>query len=284
MEACEVVRLLVNKAIVPAELKRAGNPSYGRVKALRILVYARLKGLDNDTRIVEHLKKHLFAAKTLGLSSVPDRTTVGRWWRRYLSILEETFHNIANMLQLIEPTKAVIVDSTPLVDLYDMEARWGHTGRGKFRGFKLHTAVNQLGLPLRALVTPGNRYDGPFLPKLIEDLEADFVLADAGYCSKQNIDAVKDMGAVPVIADNPRKKGKVRKIAPNEVLRKKRYVVEQFNGHIKANVLGECWVWPKGLVKKAAMVTAGLVCYDAEAIRSLVVGDESLKCIGKYWA
>lgn len=284
MEACEVVRLFVNKAIVPAELKRAGNPSYGRVKALRILVYARLKGLDNDTRIVEHLKKHLFAAKTLGLSSVPDRTTVGRWWRRYLSILEETFHNIANMLQLIEPTKAVIVDSTPLVDLYDMEARWGHTGRGKFRGFKLHTAVNQLGLPLRALVTPGNRYDGPFLPKLIEDLEADFVLADAGYCSKQNIDAVKDMGAVPVIADNPRKKGKVRKIAPNEVLRKKRYVVEQFNGHIKANVLGECWVWPKGLVKKAAMVTAGLICYDAEAIRSLVVGDESLKCIGKYWA
>ena len=284
MEACEVIRLFVNKAIVPAELKRAGNPSYGRVKALRILVYARLKGLDNDTRIVEHLKKHLFAAKTLGLSSVPDRTTVGRWWRRYLSILEETFHNIANMLQLIEPTKAVIVDSTPLVDLYDMEARWGHTGRGKFRGFKLHTAVNQLGLPLRALVTPGNRYDGPFLPKLIEDLEADFVLADAGYCSKQNIDAVKDMGAVPVIADNPRKKGKVRKIAPNEVLRKKRYVVEQFNGHIKANVLGECWVWPKGLVKKAAMVTAGLVCYDAEAIRSLVVGDESLKCIGKYWA
>lgn len=284
MEACEVVRLLVNKAIVPAELKRAGNPSYGRVKALRILVYARLKGLDNDTRIVEHLKKHLFAAKTLGLSSVPDRTTVGRWWRRYLSILEETFHNIANMLQLIEPTKAVIVDSTPLVDLYDIEARWGHTGRGKFRGFKLHTAVNQLGLPLRALVTPGNRYDGPFLPKLIEDLEADFVLADAGYCSKQNIDAVKDMGAVPVIADNPRKKGKVRKIAPNEVLRKKRYVVEQFNGHIKANVLGECWVWPKGLVKKAAMVTAGLICYDAEAIRSLVVGDESLKCIGKYWA
>lgn len=284
MEACEVVRLFANKAIVPAELKRAGNPSYGRVKALRILVYARLKGLDNDTRIVEHLKKHLFAAKTLGLSSVPDRTTVGRWWRRYLSILEETFHNIANMLQLIEPTKAVIVDSTPLVDLYDMEARWGHTGRGKFRGFKLHTAVNQLGLPLRALVTPGNRYDGPFLPKLIEDLEADFVLADAGYCSKQNIDAVKDMGAVPVIADNPRKKGKVRKIAPNEVLRKKRYVVEQFNGHIKANVLGECWVWPKGLVKKAAMVTAGLICYDAEAIRSLVVGDESLKCIGKYWA
>ena len=57
MEACDVVRLLVNKAIVSAEPKRRGNPGYGRVRALRVLVFARLKGLENDTRIVEHLKK-----------------------------------------------------------------------------------------------------------------------------------------------------------------------------------------------------------------------------------
>ncbi len=170
------------------------------------------------------------------------------------------------MLQLIEPTKAVIVDSTLLVDLYDMEARWGHTSRKKFRGFKLHAAINQLGLPLRALVTPGNCYDGPFLPKLIQDLEADYVLADAVYCSKQNIKAIRDMGALPVIAANPRKKGKSCKIKPSELLRKKFYIVEQFNGHVKGNVLGECWTWPRGLVKKAAMVTSGLISYSAEAI------------------
>jgi hypothetical protein len=64
MEACEVVRLFVNKAIVPAEAKRRGNPGYGRVKALRVLVYARLKGLGNDTRLVEHLRKHVFALNT----------------------------------------------------------------------------------------------------------------------------------------------------------------------------------------------------------------------------
>jgi hypothetical protein len=46
---------------------------------------------------------------------------------------------------------------------------------------------------LKAKVAPGNRYDSPFLPKLIEDLEADFVLADAGYDSKKNIRAVKDV-------------------------------------------------------------------------------------------
>ncbi len=283
MEACEVVRLFVNKAIVSAEPKRRGNPGYGRLRALRVLVYARLKGLENDTRIVEHLKKHSDAARTLGLCKVPDRTTVGRWWRRYLSLLEETFGKISSMLQLMSPTTFLIVDSTPLVDLYDMEAGWGHTSRGKFRGFKLHAAVNQLGLPLRAVVTPGNRYDSPFLPKLIEDLEADYVLADAGYDSKTNYRAVKDIDAEPVIASNPRR-GKRKKIKHAQLLKTRRYVVEQFNGHIKANVLKQCWIRPRGLVKKAAMVMAGLISFDAEAMKSLVLGEESLKHVSKYWA
>ena len=283
MEACEVVRLFVNKAIVSAEPKRPGNPGYGRLRALRVLVYARLKGLENDTRVVEHLKKHTQTARTLGLCKAPNRTTIGRWWRRYLSLLEQTFRKISDMLQLIAPTSILIVDSTPLVDLYDMEAGWGHTSRGKFRGFKLHAVVNQLGLPLRAIVTSGNRYDSPFLPGLIEDLEADYVLADAGYDSKANASAVKAIDAEPVIASNPRR-GKRKKIKYSRLLKSRRYVVEQFNGHIKANVLRECWVRPRGLVKKAAMVLAGLISYDAEAMKSLLLGEESLKTVSKYWA
>jgi transposase len=282
MEACEVVRLFVNKAIVPAEPKRRVNPGYGRVKALRVLVYARLKGLDNDTRVVEHLKKHLWAAKTLGLDTVPDRTTVGRWWRRFLDLLEETFIKIADMLQLAAPTTIAVVDSTPLEDLYDMEAEWGHTSLGKFRGFKLHAAVNQLGLPLRALVTPGNKYDGPFLPRLIEDLEADYVLADAGYDSKTNHRAVKAIDASPVIAPNPRR-GKRKKIKHVKLLKTKRYVVEQFNGHVKANVLKGCWIRPRGLVKKASMVTVGLISIDASAMKALIEGEIGLKAVSQYW-
>lgn len=282
MEACEVVRLFVNKAIVSAEPKRRGNPGYGRLRALRVLVYARLKGLENDTRIVEHLKKHKPVAKTLGLRTVPDRTTVGRWWRRYLSLLEETFAKMAGMLQLIAPATFLIVDSTPLVDLYDMEAGWGYTSRGKFRGFKLHVTVNQLGLPLRALVTPGNRYDSPFLPLLIEDLEAEYVLADAGYDSKTNDRAAKAIDAEPVIASNPRR-GKRRKVEHGELLRAKRYLVEQFNGHVKDNVLKECWIRPRGLVKKAAMVTAGLISIDASAMKAMIEGETSLKAVSQYW-
>jgi hypothetical protein len=60
--------------------------------------------------------------------------------------------------------------------------------------------------------------------------------------------------------------------------------VEQFNGHVKDNILKRCWMRPKGLVKKAAMVTAGLISYDAEAMRSLIAGEQSLRSVSKYWA
>lgn len=248
-----------------------------------MLVYSKLKGLENDTRIVAHLRKRELAAKTLGLRSVPDRTTVGRWWRRYLSLLEEILKKMAKMLELMMPTTHLIADSTPLVDLYDMEARWGITSKGPFKGFKIHAVVNQAGLPLKAVVTTGNCYDSPFLPRLIEDLEAEYVLADAGYNSKRNLRAVRDIGAVPVIADNPRRRGKRNKHECSGLLRKKRYVIEQFNGHFKDNVLKRCWLRPRGLAKKSAMVTAGLISVGANAIEALLADEESLKNASKYW-
>ncbi len=283
MEACELVRLIVNKVVVPAEPKRAGNPGYGRRSAIRVLVYARIKGLQNDTRIYWHLKRHPAIAKALGLVSIPDRTTIGRWWRRYLAVLEEVFKKTADIIQALLPTTHLIADSTPLVDLYDMEAKWGFTHRGPFKGFKLHVAVNQLGLPLKAIVTPGNRFDSIFLPKLIEDLEAKYVLADAGYHSLENIKAVKAIGAIPVIAVNPRRRGKEGKVSNAEFFRGRRYPVEQFNCHAKHNVLRGCWVRPRGLLKKAAMVMAGLISVEANAIEALLVGDLSLKRASKYW-
>jgi IS5 family transposase len=283
MEACELVRLIVNKTIIPTEPKRAGNPGYGRLRAIRLLVYARLKGLQNDTRITCYLKKHPAETSRLGLHCIPDRTTIGRWWRRYLTLLEETFQKTADIIQTLIPTTTLIADSTPLVDPYDLEAKWGFTHRGPFKGFKLHAVVNQLGLPLKAIVTPGNRFDAVFLPKLIEDLEAKYVLADAGYHSLKNIKAVEAMGAVPIIAVNPRQKGKAAKVPYAEFFRGKRYPVEQFNSHTKHNILRGCWRRPKGLVKKSSMVMAGLVCMEANAIEALLVGESSLKRASKYW-
>jgi len=283
MEACELVRLLLNKVIVQTEPKRAGNPGYGVKTAIRVLVYARLKGLENDTRIIWHLKRHPKDAKNLGLGTTPDRTTIGRWWTRYLCVLQEVMNKIADLIKDNIHTTHLIVDSTPLKDMHDLEAKWGFTSRGPVKGFKLHVAVNQLGLPLKAIVTPGNRFDSIFLPKLIEDLEADYVLADAGYHSLKNIEAVKNMGAVPVIAVNPRRQGKEGKVSNAVFFGGRRWPVEQFNGHCKVNVLRCCWVRPKGLVKKTAMVLAALISINVNAVLALLEGNCGLKEVSKYW-
>ena len=283
MEASELTRLILNKLTVPAEPKRAGNPGYGRKAAIRVLVYSKLKGLENDTRIIWHLKRHPQDTQRLGLHSIPNRTTIGRWWIRYHPILQETMQKIASTIQDLVKTTRLIVDSTPLKDMHDMDAQWGWTSRGPVKGFKIHVVVNQLGLPLKAIVTPANLYDSPFLPKLIEDLEADYVLADAGYHSLKNIEAVKDMGAIPIIAVNPRRKGKAGKVSNAVFFGGRRYPVEQLNGHCKANVLRGCWVRPRGLVKKASMVLAGLISINVNAILALLEGNCGLKEASRNW-
>jgi len=53
---------------------------------------------------------------------------------------------------------------------------------------------------------------------------------------------------------------------------------------VKDNVLGKCWVRPRGLIKKASMVMAGLISMNANAIEAIVEGEESLKTVSKYWA
>lgn len=165
-----------------------------------------------------------------------------------------------------------------------MEAEWGFTRKGPFRGFKLHTVVNQLGLPLKAVVTPANRHDSPILPKLLDDLEAEYVSADAGYDSESNIKAVKAIGAEPVIAPNPRRGGKKRELKHGEPLRAKRYLVEQFNGLVKNYVLKGCWTKPKGIIKKASMVMAGLISLITTTIKAILNGEPSLKSVSQYWA
>ncbi len=98
-----------------------------------------------------------------------------------------------------------------------------------YRGFKIHTSVNQEGLPLRAKVTPANCYDSPILPDIAWDLKANYLLADAGYDSKLNRKVAKSIGAVVVIAKNRRKSGKQDpknkvKAMYSLLLRAKRYV------------------------------------------------------------
>jgi len=117
----------------------------------------------------------------------------------------ETIHRTSSASVALQSSSGGLYS---LEDRRDPEGRWGYTSRGPFRGFKLHVAVNQEGLPMKAVVTPGNRYDSPFLPKLIQGLTPERVVADAGYDQKENRLAVKRAGAAAFIPNNPKRKRK----------------------------------------------------------------------------
>jgi hypothetical protein len=280
MEAFEVVRVFVNKVVVSKGSRRRGNPGYPRLQAVRLLVYARLKRIGTDEGLARYLKRDRLALRALGFKQVPHRTTIGRWWRRYAELLKQVFEKLAELLQYPLPCKLLVVDSTPLEDKCDPEARWGYTSRGPFKGFKLHVSVNQEGLPLKALVTPGNRYDSPFLPVLIQGLTPEQVVADAGYDSKENREAVRKAGAEPFIVENPRRKGRDK---PNILSRGKQYLVEQFHDLSKNQLLQGCWKRGKGLKRKAGQVYAGLISLLTISLKAVINGEDSFRKVSQYW-
>ncbi|MDI6883525.1 MAG: transposase, partial [Hadesarchaea archaeon] len=167
----ELARLVVNKTIVQ-EREGRGRKGYGRQPAARLLVYAELKGIHGNEPLETHLRRNPGVAKALGLDGIPDRTTIGRFRERLAPIMREAFEKVAGILEMVSRAELLVVDSTPLEDWRDPEAEWGFYSRGPFKGFKVHVSVDQFGLPRKAVVTPGNRYDSPFLPELISGLKA----------------------------------------------------------------------------------------------------------------
>ncbi|MFA5572026.1 MAG: hypothetical protein WDA42_02870 [Candidatus Bathyarchaeia archaeon] len=78
MEACEVVKLLIYKVVVPAKPKRSGNPWIQTSQTTQSVSIHYTKSLNNDTQTVKHLKKQPWTTKTLRTTTIPDRTTINR--------------------------------------------------------------------------------------------------------------------------------------------------------------------------------------------------------------
>ena len=272
VDQTEAIGLVVNKTIV-SEREGKGRRGYGRRPAVKLLVYAQLKGIHKDETLEKHLRNNPKIRKGLGLKGVPDRTTIGRWKRRYEFVAKEAFEELAELIGIIVPSELLVVDSTPLEDPWDPDARVGFYSRGPFKGFKVHVSVDQLGLPRKALVTPGNKHDSPFLPELISGQEAKYVIADAGYDSKCNRKACMEIGAKPHIATNPRRSGRRRYTPP--LCARKHYIVEQFNSRLK-DMLNGCWQKVRGLAKKATLVYTALIAMLVIALQALLLGRPSL--------
>jgi len=80
-------------------------------------------------------------------------------------------------------------------------------GRSK-GGFstKVHATADSLGCPTKFILTGGNESDYTQALPLIEEQQADYVLADKGYDSQAIVDAINLKGAEPVISSRALRK------------------------------------------------------------------------------
>jgi putative transposase len=102
-------------------------------------------------------------------------------------------------------------------------------GCGGF-GTKIHAAVNPLGHPVAMHLSGANAADSPHLPALIAGVDADAVLADKGYDSDANRDAIRAQGAEPCI---PPRRNRTVAIPYDRHLYRERNGVERFFGRVK---------------------------------------------------
>ena len=104
-------------------------------------------------------------------------------------------------------------------------------GRSK-GGFttKIHALVDSLGLPLKFILTSGQRNDITQAKALIEGRKGNFLLADKGYDSNDFIAAIKKTDATPVI---PSRNNRVDQRFYDKDIYKERHNIECFFGKIK---------------------------------------------------
>ncbi len=91
----------------------------------------------------------------------------------------------------------------------DMDARIGHkTVDSSFFGYKTHLAMTEERIITAAVVTSGEKGDGPELPKLLEisqqnGIEVDTIIADAAYSGKENLELAAPQQIKVVAKLNP---------------------------------------------------------------------------------
>ena len=110
---------------------------------------------------------------------------------------DEVLRSIPKVKEKLNLLKETIEDTMDHYTLSkDPDARTGHkTADSSFFGFKTHIAMTEERIITAAIVTSGEKGDGPELPALLEasqdnGIEVDTIIGDAAYSGKQNLKLV----------------------------------------------------------------------------------------------
>lgn len=146
------------------------------------------KNIDNDLEkeLVYCKELERIVEQELSISSIPAV-------QEKLNILKET----------VEDTQENIVLSK------DEDAKTGHkSAESSFFGYKTHLAMTEERIITAAVVTSGEKGDGPELPKLLEisqenGIAVDTIIGDAAYSGKENIQLSSEQNIKIVAKLNP---------------------------------------------------------------------------------
>jgi transposase len=128
----------------------------------------------------------------------------------------------------------LMIDSSHIkVHPHASGAKGGNQAMNKTKGglnTKLHMAVDAHGMPVKLIVTEGTTADCTQASALIEDVQADYLLADRGYDSDAILEHAEKQGMKPVI---PPKKNRKEQRSYHKKLYKIRHTIENTFLHLK---------------------------------------------------
>jgi hypothetical protein len=168
-----------------------------RSKLLRKTVYTfdeKFKERMPEKNTNNDLEKELIYCKELekrienepSISSIPAV-------KEKLNLLKETLEDTQENLTLSK----------------DTDAKIGHkSAESSFFGYKTHLAMTQERIITAAVVTSGEKGDGPELPKLLEisqenGIDVDTIIGDAAYSGKENLKIASEQNIKVVAKLNP---------------------------------------------------------------------------------
>ena len=138
-----------------------------------------------------------------------------------------------------------------------------------WNGFKLHLDVNDCGLPLSAILTSASVHDSqvaiPLMKLTSGKVTYCYDLMDAAYDAAQVWDQSRELGHVPIIDRNPRRKEAIP-MAPHEAVRyNERTAAERCNSRLKEEFGGRT-VMVRGADKVTMHLMFGVLALFADQL------------------
>jgi len=234
---------------------------------LRLLLYSVLAEVFSTRKLVKHLQKRSGVLKKLGFAKLPVRRTIDAWFAKYEALLDEVIRVAGDRYLQLSESDWTLLDSTPIPDKNDPDARKGYTSKGEFWGFKLHLSCDEHCVPLRATFTTGNVHDSQKAHLILAPTPK--VGGDSAYDFEKLKVTVMEQQSKAYFVHNPRRKGKEKKRPTPKILKQVRVRVEQCNSILKEQALQRTWTKIKGFAKKATRCLLTVLALQALAIHNL---------------